>query len=56
HGDEHFTSRMFTTDGNIWFHDGITTRSSTRFEGNLRNIALVFIHIARKTLRSPCML
>ncbi|KAJ7248795.1 hypothetical protein C8J57DRAFT_1080000 [Mycena rebaudengoi] len=43
HRDEHFTSCMFTTDGNIWFHDGITTRSSTRFEENLRNIALVFL-------------
>ncbi|KAJ7243464.1 hypothetical protein C8J57DRAFT_1083699 [Mycena rebaudengoi] len=29
HRDEHFTSCMFTTDGNIWFHDGITTRSSS---------------------------
>ncbi|KAJ7229699.1 hypothetical protein C8J57DRAFT_1085582 [Mycena rebaudengoi] len=56
HGDEHFTSRMFTTDCNIWFQDGITTRSSTRFEGNLRNIALVFLRITGKTLRWPCML
>ncbi|KAJ7259003.1 hypothetical protein C8J57DRAFT_1073440 [Mycena rebaudengoi] len=47
HGDEHFTSRMFTTDGDIWFHDGITTRSSTRFEGNLKNIALASLHTYR---------
>ncbi|KAJ7241823.1 hypothetical protein C8J57DRAFT_1558631, partial [Mycena rebaudengoi] len=39
-----FTSRMFTTDGEIWFHDGITTQSSTRFEGNLKNIALASLH------------
>ncbi|KAJ7255767.1 hypothetical protein C8J57DRAFT_1075299 [Mycena rebaudengoi] len=39
-----FTSRMFTTDGDIWFHDGITTRSSTRFEGNLKNISLASLH------------
>ncbi|KAJ7223620.1 hypothetical protein C8J57DRAFT_1094271 [Mycena rebaudengoi] len=47
HGDEHFTSRMFTTNGDIWFHNGITTRSSTRFEGNLRNIALTSLHTYR---------
>ncbi|KAJ7268889.1 hypothetical protein C8J57DRAFT_1004864, partial [Mycena rebaudengoi] len=48
HGDEHFTSRMFTTNSDIWFHNGITTRSSTRFEGNLRNIALASLHTYRE--------
>ncbi|KAJ7263924.1 hypothetical protein C8J57DRAFT_1070258 [Mycena rebaudengoi] len=47
HGDEHFMSRMFTTDGDIWFHSGITTRSSTRFEGNLKNISLASLHTYR---------
>ncbi|KAJ7262454.1 hypothetical protein C8J57DRAFT_1057882 [Mycena rebaudengoi] len=48
HGDEHFTSRMFTANGDIWFHNGITTRPSTRFEGNLRNIALATLHTYRR--------
>ncbi|KAJ7252196.1 hypothetical protein C8J57DRAFT_1077516 [Mycena rebaudengoi] len=47
HGDEHFTSRMFTTNGDIWFHNGITTQSSTRFEGNLRKFALASLHMYR---------
>ncbi|KAJ7264806.1 hypothetical protein C8J57DRAFT_1069652, partial [Mycena rebaudengoi] len=38
HKDDHFTSRLFTPSGDIWFHDGITTWRSTRYEGNLRNI------------------
>ncbi|KAJ7229289.1 hypothetical protein C8J57DRAFT_1044337 [Mycena rebaudengoi] len=44
HGDKHFMSHMFTTNSDIWFHDGITTRSATRLEGNLRNIALASLH------------
>ncbi|KAJ7248935.1 hypothetical protein C8J57DRAFT_1189368 [Mycena rebaudengoi] len=47
HGDKHFISRMFTSDGDIWFHDGITTRSSTRFEGNLKNVDLASLHAYR---------
>ncbi|KAJ7282262.1 hypothetical protein C8J57DRAFT_1055716, partial [Mycena rebaudengoi] len=47
HGDEHFTSRIFSADGDIWFHDGITTRSSTRFEVNLKNDNLTSFHTYR---------
>ncbi|KAJ7253234.1 hypothetical protein C8J57DRAFT_1077060 [Mycena rebaudengoi] len=47
HGDKHFTSRMFITNGDIWSHDGITTQSLTRFEGNLRNITLASLHTYR---------
>ncbi|KAJ7218914.1 hypothetical protein C8J57DRAFT_1095413, partial [Mycena rebaudengoi] len=48
HGDEHFTSRIFSADGDIWFHDGITTRSSTRFEVNLKNDNLTSFHTYRR--------
>jgi hypothetical protein len=32
HGDFHFTSRIIGTNGNIWYHDGMTTRSSCENE------------------------
>jgi len=28
HGDFHFTSHIIGTDDMVWYHDGITTRSS----------------------------
>ncbi|HYT46524.1 MAG TPA: hypothetical protein VEP90_29625, partial [Methylomirabilota bacterium] len=36
YGDgSHFVARLITRDGNIWFHDGMTTQSSCIFEGKL---------------------
>jgi hypothetical protein len=36
YGDgNHFVARLFTKDGQIWYHDGITTGSKCYFEGNL---------------------
>jgi hypothetical protein len=36
YGDgNHFVARLFTKDGQIWYHDGITTGSNCHFEGNL---------------------
>ncbi|KAJ7502491.1 hypothetical protein B0H11DRAFT_1712356 [Mycena galericulata] len=37
HGFKHFTARIITPGGGIWFHDGMTTRSSTVSHGNMRN-------------------
>ena len=34
HGDFHFTSCIIGTDGMVWYHDGITTRSSCENEGD----------------------
>ena len=31
----HFTSRIITQSGQIWFHDGITLQHSMRYEGLL---------------------
>ena len=31
----HFTSRVITQSGQIWFHDGMTLQHSMRYEGLL---------------------
>ena len=39
YGDgNHFVARLFTTDGRIWYHDGMTTGSNCVFEGNLEHL------------------
>ncbi|KAJ7246209.1 hypothetical protein C8J57DRAFT_1081696 [Mycena rebaudengoi] len=35
----HFTSRIITPSGDIYFHDGISTQKSTVFEGNILDLA-----------------
>ena len=37
HGGYHFTCRIMDESGNIWFHDGITTRRSLTKEGKFRS-------------------
>jgi hypothetical protein len=39
HGDFHFTSRIIGTDGIVWYHDGITTRSSCENEGDFNKFS-----------------
>ena len=34
-GDVHFVARIIREDGQIWFHDGITTRRNLIYEGSL---------------------
>jgi hypothetical protein len=34
-GSEHFTARIILEDGQIWFHDGITTSHNTIYDGSL---------------------
>ena len=34
HGDFHFTSHIIGTDGMVWYHDGMTTKSSCKNEGH----------------------
>src|SRR5258705_4978722 len=34
HGDFHFTSHIIGTDGIVWYHDGITTRSNCANDGD----------------------
>ncbi|KAJ7439586.1 hypothetical protein B0H11DRAFT_1751785 [Mycena galericulata] len=38
HGSKHFAARIITPGGGIWFHDGITTRSSTMGHRNMGNM------------------
>jgi hypothetical protein len=35
HGENHFTSRIISPGGDIWFHDGITTEKSCESDGHL---------------------
>ncbi|KAJ7102042.1 hypothetical protein C8R44DRAFT_576793, partial [Mycena epipterygia] len=37
-GQSHFTCRYVERDGEIWFHDGITTGRRCVREGNLREL------------------
>jgi hypothetical protein len=37
YGDSHFTARVISNDGLIWFHDGIATGQSLRYEGTFQN-------------------
>jgi len=34
-GDAHFVARIIREDGQIWFHDGITTRRNLIYEGSI---------------------
>ena len=38
YGENHFTSRIISKDGKIWFNDGITTRGKSIEEGHLSTI------------------
>ncbi|EDQ98041.1 uncharacterized protein LACBIDRAFT_314780 [Laccaria bicolor S238N-H82] len=35
HGDNHFTSRVFSYEGKVWFHNGITTKNKCIEDGQL---------------------
>jgi len=37
HGDYHFTSRIISSDGDIWFNDGMTTGRSCDDDGHLNH-------------------
>jgi hypothetical protein len=39
HGDFHFTSHIIGTDDMVWYHDGITTRSSCENEGDFNKFS-----------------
>ena len=40
HGNNHFTSRIITANGKIWYHDGITTGNICMNEGQLNTSAI----------------
>jgi hypothetical protein len=39
HGDFHFISCIIGTDGMVWYHDGITPRSSCEKEGDFNKFS-----------------
>jgi hypothetical protein len=38
HGGDHFTSRIISTDGSIWYHDGMTTGRNCHADGNIKSV------------------
>jgi hypothetical protein len=38
HGGYHFTARIVTSQGDVWYHDGMTTAKECRYEGKLCNL------------------
>ncbi|KAJ7019096.1 hypothetical protein C8F04DRAFT_976173 [Mycena alexandri] len=46
-GAAHFTARYISTDGSVWFHDGITTGSRCVEEGNLNSMDVASLNHAR---------
>jgi len=34
YGSDHFTARIISEDGQIWFHDGVTTGQTTKYDGS----------------------
>jgi hypothetical protein len=42
-GDEHFTCRVVKPNGTLWYHDGILTGSTARYDGLLHALPPPFI-------------
>lgn len=38
-GQFHFTSRIISPDGSIWYHDGMTTQSSCSRQGSIHHLS-----------------
>ncbi|KAF9455327.1 hypothetical protein BDZ94DRAFT_1371138, partial [Collybia nuda] len=39
HGDNHFTSRVISREGQIWYHDGMLTKETCIEDGTLQNMS-----------------
>jgi hypothetical protein len=39
YGEFHFTSRIIGSEGNVWYHDGMTTGSTCESEGNIERFS-----------------
>ncbi|KAA1479906.1 hypothetical protein DENSPDRAFT_744402, partial [Dentipellis sp. KUC8613] len=51
-GGNHFTSRIVGNQGEVWYHDGITTKEKCFHEGKINTIE--DIHFAKD--RRSCMI
>jgi len=38
HGGYHFTARVVTSQGDVWYHDGMTTARECIYEGKLNEL------------------
>ena len=38
YNEDHFTSRIVKPDGSTWYHDGVSTKTRTLYEGNINYI------------------
>ena len=47
YGQFHFTARIIANDGEIWYHDGITTGRSCVTEGNIQSYDSIDLMTAR---------
>lgn len=47
HGSNHFTSRIMSPEGEMWYHDGITTGHNTIMEGWLGEASDNDLHLCR---------
>ena len=45
-GGFHFTAKFISTSGNVWFHDGMTTRESCVEEGSLDQMEISSLQTA----------
>lgn len=39
YGSNHFTARVMTVTGQVWFHNGITTGASMEYDGMMSNLS-----------------
>jgi hypothetical protein len=43
-GNHHFTSRIIKENGDVWYHDGIETKSTSIAEGNIHSLDPAFLN------------
>jgi hypothetical protein len=48
HGMSHFTSRIITVDGKIWYHDGCVTHEICHLDGNLTSFSYSRLKTCKK--------
>lgn len=53
-GSHHFTCRVITNDGNVWYHDGIRTGQVCEFQGNIQTMS--YTQLAKAANSRKCIL
>jgi hypothetical protein len=47
--DQHFTSRILKPNGDVWYHDGITTGRTSSFEGSVHGSQASALNVCDRT-------